>query len=990
MADNPGLDFLRDVAKNAGHSPVSSPRADVAEAPPDNEGTKFLRQVAAPPTSGGEPGSNSFEGSPVISPLPATIPQQMASPIVKGVSAVGDLGNLIAGAAAHGSALVDPYNLFLTPNDQQKQVLQQRRDLGNRLLENTGSKGSIYNWARQLGVVPEEEEWSPTSWLGRAMHDTTNLATQFVTGGGFGRLLRGASGAVEGAANTLGTPVRTALARPTTTWFDASLAPVGGAAGATAHALGGNRASEDTAMAVGSMTPIIGRALVPRALVDITEHAFNFFKKPGDSETGKRLAGLLGKSPRELLDEFTTSKGSTPLVGPPAPPNLPNIEGWSPSPGAMTGNTALLGQERKAADNAMPFGDPLNPGQQITPGELRQRNALALQEELKSAGPQGDPRLATEQMRGRIEGVQGQAQRRAGQLNTEAEALESAAQQAQRVVEAQMPSIAPGERTGARAAAANRFHGALEDAEQAATVQGGRLFDAVDPDKAATVPMYRLRDALEEVRATAVERGRMDALPSVMVKPKDAEGALLGDKVDDFLHNFPAEEPKPQFLANVPYERVKGLRSRLTTLQRDATDPQQREFYGKLIGGVDNAVAESKTGGLAERYAVARDFWRTNVAEPFREGPVANILKNDKNYTGASQLLAPGERGGQNIQQIVPTIRRDPQLYQATVDHARADMVATTTDVNGRVNGAKLKEWVDKHQPVLQHFPELQTEFTRLAQAQRTADQYLRHAEENSPVLRALAERGIKNTEDTIRNSAARFYLNAEPEDVVRALASLRGSARAKAAQQAMAMLKTPEAKEGLQRAYYDYIQKRVLGGENRETVKGNWKSGFTSLLDNEADIANVLLTPAVRSRLKSLDKALHAEGARQNARANDGARTAEDMMTKMVNGLRENLPTVGGGATAGAVVGSAVPIVGTGVGAAAGAAGAYAARRLVLARINAQEAALREAIFDPKIYERVMSNSSLDPVTRRMMNKAVRPYLIIANTEAVADRAKQ
>lgn len=985
MADNPGLDFLRDVAKDVSTvrtTPVDPPRAE------PNPGSDFLNEVANPPTSG-VPTASSFEGSPAIPLAPPTRLQKAAAPIVKGVSALGDLGNMIGAEALGGSDRFNPFKLLSEPSEGYKRFLEDKNRVAGQMSQNIGPKGSIYSWARQLGVVPEDENWSPTDWLSRSMYDTTNLATQFLTGGVFGKLL-GTAKAIPGTVSAFGRPVATATPPVLTKGaaaMEMSMPVAGGVAGGTAHAIApDNHVAEDLAMAGGSMAPLLATKLVPRALLDVADHAYNFFSRPSETDTGKRLAAILGKHPRELLDEFTAAR--------PAAPEMP---GWVPSPGAITGNTGLLAQERRAADKPLPFGDPLNPGSSITPAELRQRNAEALQAEIPAMAPQGDPRLATTEMGDRITRVQDQAQRRGRQLTGEAEALDRAAQQAQDVVAAQLPPVPPGQRTGARAEAANRFYGALENAEDAAVTHGGRLFEAVDPERAATVPMYRLRDALDEVKRMAVERGRTDALPGVMRKPVDAAGRPVGDKIDDFLHNWETAEPQPKFLANVPYERIKGLRTRLTEAQRalpmDAR--QEREFYGRLISGVDQAVAESTAGGLAERYSLARDFWREHVAQPFREGPVATILRNDKNLTGAGTLLAPGERGGQNVAQLVPTIRRDPELYRATVDYARADMTAFTTDVNGRVNGAKLKEWVDKHSPVLQHFPELQQEFGRLAQAQRTADQYLNYAAERSPALRALAERGIKNTEDTIRNSAAKFYLNAEPEDVVMRLASLRGSARAKAAEQAMGMLKSREAKEGLQRAYYDYVKKRVLGGDEREAVKGGWKSTFTKLLDEESDLANVMLPAGVRSRMKSLDKAMHMENARQGARANEGARTAEDlgghpnMLHSMVQALKPDLPTLTGGATAGAVAGSAVPVVGAPFGAAIGATGAVAARHLILARQAAKEAALREAIFNPDIYEKVMSSASLAPAVRNRMNKAIRPYLIIANTEAAADGAR-
>jgi hypothetical protein len=111
--------------------------------------------------------------------------------------------------------------------------------------------------------------------------------------------------------------------------------------------------------------------------------------------------------------------------------------------------------------------------------------------------------------------------------------------------------------------------------------------------------------------------------------------------------------------------------------------------------------------------------------------------------------------------------------------------------------------------------------------------------------------------------------------------------------------------------------------------------------------------------------------------------------MHGLVQSIRPDLPTATGGAAAGALAGSGVPIVGAPVGAAVGAVGAVAVRHTILARAAAKEAALREAIFNPDIYEKVMSTSSLTPAVRNRLNKAIRPYLIIANTEAAVDHAR-
>lgn len=962
LPSDPARALFADLARTNASGTVGAPPPEIAE------GTAAHGRLIAERTDPRfAPG--------ILAPVEPTPAQKAASPVVRGLQALPDLANLIAGGLAH---IPGPMDVLRSIRGQPPSRMREETEkLGQGYLSQTGGEGLIYKMARERGIVPPDPSWRPSDWLARSLYNTTDLMTQIGSGGGLTRFITGA------------------MRRPPPEWTrrDLFVAPaLGGVTGATAHAVAPQQhqeLAEGYGMALGAMSPYA----LPRVVGTALDRAFNLFRSPPSAETGQRLASIVGRDPETLLDEYRRGLSVA-----------PSIEGWAPSPGTVMAGiaepgersaaAALLGQERRAADTPTPIRDPLDRSQTISPAELRARNTQALQEEMRAGRPEGVPQAAIDEMTERVGNIRQRAQQRAGQLQGQAEGLETEAARAQNLVDRQLPPTAPGERTQARAGAAQRVYGALEEAEERAVVHGGQLFDAVDPERTARVPMYRLRDALDEVKRLAIERGRTDAIPRVMIKPKDDEGRILGDKVDDFLHNWEYQPPNPQFLAHVPYERVKGLRSRLTTAQRQAVDPQEREFYGMLIQGVDNAVAESAQGTLAARYAAARDFWRENVALPYRTGPVATILKREKEYTGAGQLFAPGERGGQNMAQIAAQVRADPDLYRATVDYARADMTAFATDVNGRVNGAKLKEWIDKHQPALRHFPELQQEFNRLSQAQRTADQWFEAAQEQAPALRALAEKGIRNTEDAIRRSAARFYLNAEPEDVVRGILSVKGNAqRRRSAEQAMAMLRTREGREGLQRAYYDYVVRRALGGEERIDPKGGWKNTFTKILDAESDIAEVLLPAQVRDRMKRLERAAVMAAKRDEARANVGSRTAEDLsggdpgdlsvMHRLVQSLRGDLPTALGGATAGAIAGSTAGPLGTTIGGAAGAAGAYLGRHLMLARTAAREAALREALFDGEIFERAMSSASLDPVVRRRIGDKIKPYILIANTEA-------
>lgn len=689
-------------------------------------------------------------------------------------------------------------------------------------------------------------------------------------------------------------------------------------------------------------------------------------------------------------------------------PLLSGIPDYAPSPGAITGNKKLLGEERRAADNSTPITDPLNPGERISPANLRARNEGAVQEGIRTAAPEGVPERATTEIQERIAHTRDLAAKRAALDSQEAATLDDNARKAQEAVDAQMPGIPPGERTAAKAKASQELTGAIDTQHRRNARDVGRIFDDLDPAENVTVTFQSLPKALRDIETEALRVGQPNQIPSMMRKPKDADGVPIGDKIDDYLHEWKAIEGTPEYLFNVPFARVQGLRTNLQRAQRKAKGSLESIYIGKLIDALDDDVVRSAGGVHAENYALARDLWRTTVVKPYREGVVGRLLRGDKEFTTGDTLLPLGPRGAENIEQLVPEINASPALHKSLNDFAKADMVSYATDINGRVRSDKLKEWVEKSQPMLKNFPELQTEFTRLSNAQRMADDFIREAAERSPVLKELAKQGVKNTEDSIRNSATRFFLDgAEPEEVIERLLKLSDSTkRREAATEIMGMLKTREAKEGFSRAYYDSIVKRVLGGENRPDVKGSWSNTFTNTLDKESDIAEIFLTGALRERLKGLDLANVMNKRRNNATANVGSRTREDAPAegddmnanqRIVHSLRSDLLAIGGGAVVGGAIGSIVPGVGTLAGAgigggmgATGAMGGTAGKRLMQARTAAKEAALREMVFNADLYEKGMSQAMLAPAVKRMLAKKIRPYVLIANTEAVNDSANR
>ena len=947
----------------AGDVPTAQEQAAIAAHLQSLRSAPTTQTPAPPPAPAGPEGGRAAlekSGDPRFAdPAPGKAPQkeapsyaqQFGSPITRGLSGLADIPNYLTAGATYPIQKVAEY---IHPPTGKALA-----DVRDTWLSNTGDNGPVLRVARAIGLAPEDASWRPNDALGRAMHTTTDLMTQIVGGGVLGRAFAAAKPLMGTSAPGTNVPksgfFNSPGAAPTTQYGgrDAVSAIAGGTAGEVAHSLGGGPGAEGSATALGALAPYFAPQGFLRNLV-----------RPRNSTlAGQNLAKELDSTPETLLRQFDDANI-----------NIPNIEGWTPTPGGITGNSTLLGKELRAADSPTSIPDPGYPGARVTPAGLRQRGDNIVREETRNAAPAGTPAAMTDEAQYLLGRVREESARRAAEQEARAARLEAQAQRSADKAAESLPFLAPGERTSARAASARQFHTQLETAESAAQSAGSRLFDAVDPDKTARVPMYGMRDALEEVRDLAVREGRMDALPKAMRKPTTAEGEVVGDQIDDFLRNTASVEPNPQFLANVPFERVKGLRSRLTTEQRAATDPKEREYYGRLIAGIDRAVASEPTGQLAARYATARDFWRDNVAKPYREGVVADILRKDKDYTGAGTLMAGGERGAQNMKQLADQVRSNPDLSRAVRDFAHTDMATFAMDINGRVNGTKLRQWVDKHGPMLDHFPDIKQEFSQIATAQRIADKHAAYAAEQSPQLRALAAQGIKNTEDQIKNSAARFFLNAEPDAVINGILTAKKGERAKLAANARDILQSDEARAGMARAYFDNLSNRVLGKEG-SMVNGRWKSALSKALDEEGDVARRLLPPEVITRLKEMERANAINTARDRAAANVGSGTAERQSGKLAQiaagaGRHILLPLLvaGGGTAAGYSL--------------AGVIGAAALEGMAVtraARMAAQQAAVREILFDPKLYREAMNNAALSNASQARMRKTLTPYLMSA-----------
>lgn len=631
--------------------------------------------------------------------------------------------------------------------------------------------------------------------------------------------------------------------------------------------------------------PPLGREAQDRAAAELLDP-----RLADPKDTTRDMLGLrLGHAQREAAD----------------------LPGYTPTTGAVLDDPTILGQERALITT--------DPAAREEVKRLRGQNQAAMQEGLDDAAPAGDPnaprRAASERVQAFRDKVkarrdqltqraQADAAARTGQAQGQLDEATVAFQESQRALDDAHVTV---DRTPEQASRAVAEH--LTAAERQADTRAKELFDQVD--KTAEVTIYPLRQARDEVHAQAKERGREDAIPAILKAPKDDEGKQFGKFLDDYL-NPPADQPPgKKFLPKLPVAQLQGLRSRLTTARRQLResggDEQEMAFLSRLIQGVDDTLEQAPEQAVSGPYKIARDFFRENVAGPFRDNTVGKIIKGDVPPTeAAGQLFKPGERGATSADEFIRAAGGEAPAQELVRDYAVQKALAYAVDRQGRVDPAKLRTFNQKYAPALDRFPTVQQELADL-QAMQTAaresaaqaqarvasaeDQVSQVGRSSAQAVREAEARGARlgrRGEAAIQNQHAAMVLDSDPAKLITQIRNSKDPAET-LTKISQLVKKDPQAQAGLARAYWDTLMQRVAGSTEGSPIVPSKLARLTSD-PREVALQNALLTPAQRYRLSQVLKAAQTEQRAVQAKATrGGSDTAENYSGQrlMEHGMR-------------------------------------------------------------------------------------------------------
>lgn len=752
--------------------------------------------------------------------------------------------------------------------------------------------GDIEHLLKNIGAIHPISDTPAATPAGRVMDKFGEVAGESVGVGGPLRsglrylgehavnpLVKAVSKEV-GGSGTLGSEIKNIL-------LDLGLGGISGAGGEVVAQNAGEQYRGTGEMAAG---------LSPLALLG-PAHLARRFMPPVGREAQERAA-------LELLDpKLADPKDSTrQMLGlrlSEAQQDAADLPGYTPTTAALLDDPSMLGKER-----VLTVQDQEAKAEAL---RLRRHNQNAMSEGLDEVAPAGDPQrpraAASARVKAFREKVAARRQRLTDRAQAEADSRNTGARQQLDEATAAFQE-ADGQLNGPHAevtlepeAASRGVAEALTAAERAADKRAGELFDAVDKTK--EVSLYPLRAARDEVHAMAKERGREDAIPGILKAPKDDDGKQFGKFLDDYLNPLSDQPANKKFLPKLPVAQLQGLRSRLTTMRRQLResggDEQEMSFLSRLIKGVDDTLEQAPEAEVSGPYKVARDFFRENVAGPFRDNTIGKIVRGDIPPTeAAGQVFKPGERGAAAADELVRAAGGETPAQGLVRDYAVQKALAYAVGRDGRVDPAKLRTFNQKYGPALDRFPAVRDELANIQQMQQAAREAataagtrVREAEgQVAEVGRAAAQtvrdaeqRGARlgqRGEAAIQNQHAAMVLDSDPHKLVTSIRNSKDPAEALGKISSL-VKKDPEAQAGLARAYWDNLMSRITSNTEGNPIRA---SALSRLLKDPKELAmqETLLTPGQRFRLSQVLKAAQTEQRAASAKANrGGSDTAEN-----------------------------------------------------------------------------------------------------------------
>lgn len=501
----------------------------------------------------------------------------------------------------------------------------------------------------------------------------------------------------------------------------------------------------------------------------------------------------------------------------------PSSTGAMPTTGQAVADPGLL-----AAQNALQSTDPR------AAGLLANRNAennTALQSTLDGLAPQGGGASAVQHA------VQQQFTQFQGATD---QMIARATTRAQEAIRAVGPEITPEQ-------AGRIIRQAVEQEHSAARAATRTAYSAVDPtgqSAVPTAPIYAPAAQAVNERFNNSTFGTPQDLNAIVTRLRDTSYASL--------------------------DQIEGIRRDLGDIAGDLARPaSERSVAAQLRGQIDNYLAQVAQNGAegsnltAEQIAAMRAAReaRTTQGETFERGAVGNVTKTkafgepavpDSGVAG--EFLFRGSGSPEAIQQFMAAAGNRPEAVQALQSYAATAIRQYATDADGVINPARLQQWIQDHQPILQQFPELANRVNTAMRAQGLVDN--------------LAGRQARAITDVQRSALGYFLGDMNPDAAVAKILNSQSS-QADLDRLVGVIGNDPEAMGGLRRAVVDFLSGKSLNAGT--DITGNnlmSQAKFGANLDRYGPLLERIFTPEHMQAMRQIQSDLDTQQLSSAAKA--------------------------------------------------------------------------------------------------------------------------
>ena len=500
----------------------------------------------------------------------------------------------------------------------------------------------------------------------------------------------------------------------------------------------------------------------------------------------------------------------------------------------------------------------------------------------------------------------------------------------------------------------------LLEVEDAAEADASKLFDAVDPRGNITGRTLRIKDVADEIVESASKAERPESVPEV-VRILSRGGTPTGEQV------FGNTEPLTELM---------GLRSRITDDVRSEVSqiaPNRRAIarLTKLKQAVDDTIVKD-IPEAGEAYAKAREFFRTEVAERFRQGAPAKILQRGRlgevsavpESATISRFFKKGTGAKEAADDFKRSLGADAQAKESLSEAVIQDFGEFSFKADGTFDRVRADRWIAGHRAALKEFPDIENKILAITKKGGAAAE-----------VRDQVELNIQRLD----KSSARFFLNAEPDNAVRGILGSKNPTK----ELADAVFKVKASREGLRglkRAVFD------VGIKSAETAAFDEATGANFLSPNKLRqffskntrrfVASGLYSQKEIDQINRVIKAAEMVSGSTRAGLTGGSDTAANLQATSAFEIAGRMA----GARFGRVVGAGTiqtPALFAKIG---GRIGAAFSR-------NEARGILQEALFNPEVATDLLR--PLNKTNTKFMEQRLRAHLANLGPEALGTRAE-